>query len=122
MQYAAFVFGIFGMLAYVELSALKKRISELERQLTGMQGTAYHEERQGLLKAVRELTGRKVNIDLKEDYEDPDIIMYGNTKHGSNTVLDADNEWILIRIDTPKGSKTKLIRMEALERIAEVRE
>ena len=43
--------------------------------------------------------------------------MYGNTKHGSNTILDADEEWMLVRIETPKGTKEKLIRMESIARI-----
>lgn len=59
-----------------------------------------------------------MNIDLKEDHEDVDIINYGNTKHGSNTVLDADNEWLLVRIETPKKTVEKLIRMESVERIS----
>lgn len=30
MEYVDFVFGIFGLLAYVELSSLKKRVNTLE--------------------------------------------------------------------------------------------
>ena len=83
-----------------------------------MKGTSYHEDRTALVKSVREYIGQKVNIDLKEDHEDVDIINYGNTKHGSNTVLDADNEWLLVRIETPKKTVEKLIRMESVERIS----
>lgn len=118
MEYAAFVFGIFGLMAYLEMTSLKKRIAELERALTGIRGTSFHEDRSSLLKAAEEYTGRKVNISLKEDYQDTDIAMYGNTKHGSNTIADADAEWMLVHVETPKGNKDKLIRMEAVERIS----
>ena len=59
-----------------------------------------------------------MNLDLKEDHEDVDVTMYGNTKHGSNTILDVDDEWMLVRIDTPKGTKEKLLRLESVERIS----
>ncbi|MBR4471244.1 MAG: hypothetical protein IKS54_08060 [Erysipelotrichaceae bacterium] len=118
MEYLGFIFGIFGLYAYLQVSSLKNRISDLERELTKMKGTSYHEDRTALVKSVREYIGQKVNIDLKEDHEDVDIINYGNTKHGSNTVLDADNEWLLVRIETPKKTVEKLIRMESVERIS----
>ncbi len=61
-----------------------------------------------------------MKLDLKEDCEDVDIAMYGNTKHGSNTILDADGDWILVRIDSAKGSKEKLIRAGCVQRTSRV--
>jgi hypothetical protein len=49
-------------------------------------------------------------------------MMYGNSKHGSNTILDADDDWILVRIDSAKGSKEKLIRAGSVQRISLVSE
>lgn len=117
MQYVAFVFAIFGFLAYLELSSLKKRVDELERQLTKMKGTSFHEDRKGLLQAAKAYVGQPVDLEMKEDRQDVDVMMYGNTKHGANTILDADEEWMLVRIDTPKGTKEKLLRMESIARI-----
>lgn len=122
MEYIGFVFGIFGLLAYCEISSLKRRISDLERSLTAMQGTSYHEDRTALVRATREYICRQVNIDLLEDHADTDIIMYGNSRHGTNTILDADNEWLLVQIDSPGKSTTKLIRMESVERISLITE
>lgn len=122
MEYLGFIFGIFGMLAYLQISSLKNRVSELERELTKMKGTSFHEDRSALVQATRTYTGQKVNIELKEDHEDIDIINYGNTKHGSITVLDADEEWMLVEVVTPKGTKKKLIRMESVERISVIKE
>lgn len=122
MEYAAFIFGIFGLMAYMQVSSLKGRIDEMERQLTQMKGTSYHEDRTALLQAAKTYMNKAVNIDLKEDHEDFDIMNYGNTKHGTNTILDADNEWLLVRIETPKAVKTKLLRMESIERISVIKE
>ncbi len=117
MTYVAFVFAIFGFMAYLEANSLKKRVDAIEAQLTKVKGTSYQEDRKSLLALIRANTGKKVTIDLKEDHGDADIMMYGNTKHGSNTILDADDEWMLVRIEGPKGVKEKLIRLESVVRI-----
>ena len=125
MQYVGWVFGFFGFLAFLqlsELSGLKSRVSELERQLTDMKGTSFHEDRQALLKAAKNYIGQQIVLDLREDHEDVDVMMYGNTKHGSVTVLDADDQWMLVRVGTPKGDKEKLIRMESVSRISVIRD
>ncbi len=121
METLGFIFGIFGLLAYLQLSSLKKRVDELERELTRAKGTSYHEDRTVLMNAAKSYIGETVDIDLKEDHLDIDLISYGNTKHGSNTILDADEEWVKVRIETPKGAKVKLIRMESIERISVIR-
>ena len=118
MQYVGFIFGIFGLIAYVELSSLKARIAELERTLTRMEGTSYHEDRASLVRIMKEYTGREVKLELKEDQMDYDVINYGNTRHGSITILDVDEEWMFIRIDSPNGTKNKLLRTESVERVS----
>ena len=122
MEYVGIVFGIFGLLAYVELASLKKRVIALEEELAGIAGTSLYEERRSLLDAAYAYIGKQVTLDLKEDCEDADIVMYGNTKHGTNTILDADEDWILVRIDSAKGSKEKLIRAGSVQRISLVKE
>ncbi len=118
MEYIGFVFGIFGLLAYVQLSSLKNRVAALEEQLAKTEGTPAYEDRAALLQAAKSYVGKRVRLELKEDQNDVDIAMYGNTKHGSNTILDADGDWMLVRIETPKGIKEKLIRLGSLHRIS----
>lgn len=118
MSILGFIFGIFGLMAYLEMSSLKKRVNALEDQLARTKGTPGYEKRSALLDSVRTYIGQKVNIDLREDYGDVDIMMYGNSKHGGNTILDVDEEWMLVRIESPKGVKDKLIRLAAIERIS----
>ncbi|MBR0473834.1 MAG: hypothetical protein IJJ19_02435 [Erysipelotrichaceae bacterium] len=118
MEVLGFIFGIFGLMAYLESSSLKKRVDELERELTKIKGTSFHEDRTTLVQAVNTYVGKKVNIEMKEDHGDMDIINYGNSKYGSITVLDSDDEWLLIHIESPKENMDKLIRLESIERIS----
>ncbi len=118
MEYIGIVFGIFGLLAYVQLSSLQKKVKALEEELSGIAGTSLFEERRDLRDAVGAYIGKQVVLDLREDCEDVDIVMYGNSKHGTNTILDADSDWLLVRIDSAKGSKEKLIRTGAVQRIS----
>ena len=118
MEYVALVFAIFGFFAYTKISSLERRISVLEEQMTRQKGTSCAEKRESLLKAARSYIGRKVEIDLREDHNDIDIEMYGNTKSGSNTILDVDDSWMLVRIESAKGTKDKLIRLESVDRLS----
>ena len=117
MEYVAYAFGIFGLLAFLNTSSLEKRLSRLEEQLTRTKGTMQYESRRSLEEASRKYVGMKVKLEFKEDFLDFDVINYGNTKHGSNTILDVDQDWLLVRIDTPKGSKEKLLRMQGVQSI-----
>ncbi|MBR2685572.1 MAG: hypothetical protein IKE59_05950 [Erysipelotrichaceae bacterium] len=121
MEYIGFVFGIFGLMAYLQISELKGSIANLERELTKMKGTSYHEDRTSLLEAAKSYIGKEVSLDMKEDQEDVDILNYGNSKHGKNIILDCDEEWLLLKIESAKGVKTKLIRMESVERISVIK-
>ena len=118
MEYVAYVFAVFGLMAYLQVSSLKKRIKALEDQLAHIGGTSQYQDRAGLQEAARAYLGKAVKLDLKEDHEDVDVISYGNTRCGSNTILDVDEEWMLIRIRTPKGEKDKLIRLGSVQRIS----
>lgn len=117
MGIIGFIFGIFGLMAYCSMGPLKRRIEVLESALSKMEGTAFHENRESLFRVAQDCIGCKVKIELKEDHEDIDIGMYGNSKHGSNIILDADRDWMAVEVDGPKGSKTKLIRMESIRNI-----
>ena len=113
-----FIFGIFGLLAYTSMGTLKRRIDNLESALANMKGTSYHDDRDSLLKMAESYMGKEVKIELKEDHEDMDISYYGNSKHGSNTIIEADRDWMLVHVKTPKGEKDKLIRLESVRKIS----
>ena len=63
------------------------------------------------------------NKSSKEDYgldDDFDIINYGNSKHGKNVIIDADEDWMLVEITSIKGTKEKLLRISSVISIKEV--
>ena len=118
MEVISLIFGIFGFLAWLEIPSLKKRIDDLLREMSRTQGTSYHMDRTALVQATRSYIGKKVNIDLKEDHGDVDIINYGNMKYGTITILDADGDWMLICVENKKKKVTKMIRMDSIEGIS----
>ena len=116
MEYLGLIFGIFGFLAYCGLSPIRKRVMDLESQMSKIKGASSFKERKSLVEIAKSYIGEKVAMDLKEDYEDIDVTN-GNSKHESNTILDVDDSWLLIRINGPKGTKIKMIRIEAINTI-----
>ena len=64
MVYAALVFGILGLIGFLQSFELKKRIDSMERELTKMEGTSYRKERLSLLEAAAGYVGKKVTLDL----------------------------------------------------------
>lgn len=57
---------------------------------------------------------------MREDETDFDIINYGNSKHGKNVIIDADEDWMLVEITSIKGTKEKLLRISSVISIKEV--
>ena len=57
---------------------------------------------------------------LVEQMEDIDVISHGNVKGGANIILDVDDEWMLVRINGPKKSFEKLLRLSAVESLTVV--
>ena len=76
MIYVAFVFAIFGFMAYLQISSLKKRVDELERTLSKQEGTSYYNRRKSLSQIARSYIGKPVTLTMKEDHMDSDIISY----------------------------------------------
>ena len=111
------VMGIFGFVAFIEVMTLQSRVKNLERELAGIEGTSLSAEKKALADAVRDYAGKEVKIELREDEQDVDIVMYGNSRHGNNTILDADGEWMLVRTEGPKGAREKLIRLSSVQGI-----
>ena len=121
MEYAAFVFAIFGLMAYVSMSSLKNRVSALEDQLSKMKGTMSFESRDSLRKLVTDNIGKTVYLKMREDYTDQDIYLAVYQKKGI-TILDADEGWVLVSIETPKKTLTKLIRIESIQSVDVVKQ
>ena len=118
MGLLSYIFGVFGLFAYLECSKLKKKVNGLEKELSQIQGTNYQKSAQSLYTMVQSYIGQPVIIQLKEDYLDGDVLGYGNSKHGSNTILEVDPEWVLVLIKSKKEEKKKLIRLHSIDSIS----
>ena len=66
MEYMGFVFGIFGLMAYLQISALKKRVDDLEREMTKIEGTEHAQKQTSLRSVVRKWIGEEVILELKD--------------------------------------------------------
>lgn len=53
---------------------------------------------------------------------DLEVISHGNVKGGANVILDVDDEWMLVRINGPKKSFEKLLRLAAVESLTVIDE
>ena len=114
LVYVALVFGLMGVFAFCSQSDLKKRIKRLEDELASTKGSSYALSKESLAKFARENNGQQVKISFKEDCWDSDVISYGNTK-GKNVILDADENWILVEITTPKKTLQKIFRIDSID-------
>ncbi len=114
LVYVALVFGLMGVFAFCSQSDLKKRIKRLEDELASTKGSSYALSKESLAKFARENIRQQVKISFKEDCWDSDVISYGNTK-GKNVILDADENWILVEITTPKKTLQKIFRIDSID-------
>lgn len=114
LVYVALVFGLMGVFAFCSQSDLKKRIKRLEDELASTKGSSYALSKESLAKFARENIGQQVKISFKEDCWDSDVISYGNTK-GKNVILNADENWILVEITTPKKTLQKIFRIDSID-------
>ena len=120
--YIGFVFGLFGFIAFCSQSGLKKRIKRLEDALAQTKGTSFAISKESLAKIASDYVGQRVKISFKEDCWDSDVITYGNTKRGKNVILDADENWILVEVTTPKNTLQKIFRLDSIDGLTLVKE
>ena len=121
LVYVALVFSFMGMMAFCSQSELKKRIKRLEDELASTKGSSYAISKESLYKFAKENIGQQVKISFKEDCWDSDVISYGNTR-GKNVILDADENWILVEITTPRKTLQKLFRIDSIDGLTLVKE
>ena len=121
LVYVALVFGLMGVFAFCSQSELKKRIKRLEDELASTKGSSYAISKESLYKFAKENIGQQVKISFKEDCWDSDVISYSNPK-GKNVILDADENWILVEITTPKKTLQKIFRIDSIDGLTLVKE
>lgn len=114
-----FIFGLMGFMAFLSESDLKKRIKRLEDELTQIKGTSFSVSKESLAGIASGYIGKQVIISFKEDCWDSDVLTYGNTK-GKNVIMDADDNWILVEITTPKKVILRIFRLDSIDGLTAV--
>ena len=120
MEYLGFIFGVFGLVAFLGLDSLKKRVRDLEKQMSALSGTDYATEKLSLMSAARGYIGQSVQLRFKEGEEDPDATIAA-MKMGTCTLVDVDQDWILVHIEHNKTTQDKLIRLDSIQSIGTYR-
>lgn len=112
MEYIGYIFGIFGLFAFLQVSSLKGRLVKIEEQLANMNGTSQYDERQSLYQHLLTCIGQHVELSLKEDYEDLEI------RSGDTYIEDTDGEWVVVRIENKRGTTERIIRLAGISGIS----
>lgn len=125
METIGFIFGIFGLLAFCEVSTLQHRVKKLEKafeeHFASAKGSPSYEERMALLKLIKSYVGKKVILEFQSEEFDFYEVRTSSGK-GSCTILDADKDWVLVNLNYGKVNKDKLIRLKEISRIKGIEE
>lgn len=113
MDKLLWVFAILGVIALFGVWNLQTRVSKLERQLANVEGTPANKEKKDLTNVVKGYVGRNVVLEFRDDECDMDLVNCAARK-GSCTILEADDDWVLVHIVFDKTDKEKLFRMESI--------
>lgn len=109
---------IFGLLAFFQVSAVAARLRRLERS----ENSAVHSERSSVKDDMRKIlapyTGKEIHLDFYEDEEDADLELINIGGHNKIILLDMDEKWALVRIETPKNHRDKLIRISSIRGVS----
>lgn len=118
-----FIFGVFGLYAFFELDGIKRRLREMEQSLaqvgTGEFVRTQRAERQALVELAQRLAGQAVTISFKdEDATDSEVLLstVGNS-NGTCSIVDVDADWLLVRLESRKACKDKLLRLDTIASI-----
>lgn len=120
METITMVWSIMGFIAFITLFSLRDRVIRLERQLSDCGNSRQFQSRDELGDRMREYIGKRIILGFYEDEEDIDVLTYAENPRGGVTVIDCDEKWVLVRIDTGKKSLQKLLRINSIKDISSV--
>ena len=110
MEYIIWVPAILGLLAFLSIGDLKKRIRVLEDQLSSMKGSPAHAEKTALRKLLNDYVGKNIELEFRGEEMDSDLCVPGS----KCTVLTVDEEWVFVQISDKKGEREKLFRLSQI--------
>lgn len=110
------IWAFFGFLAFIQMGGIYTRIRRKERSESGNMHTERSSVKDDMAKILAPYIGKEVSLDFYEDEGDMDLLFMD--KHDKSILLDIDPKWVLMRIETPKEHKEKLIRISSIKGVA----
>ncbi|MDO4166538.1 MAG: hypothetical protein Q4D32_03945 [Eubacteriales bacterium] len=109
MEYLGFIYGIFGVAAFISVISLGTRVSRLERRMR------VREDRGNDLRThLQKRIGERVRFSFYDDEEDIDIELY-YTQSGYLEIMDVDETWVYIHGENGKRQMDKLLRISSIK-------
>ncbi len=110
MEYILWIFAILGLLAFLGIGDLRRRVRLLEDQLSSMKGSPAHAEKTALRKLLNDYVGKEINLEFRGEEFDGDLCVPGS----KCKVLAVDEEWLFVQITDKKGEREKLFRLSTI--------
>lgn len=119
MDFLYKIWAFFGFIAFIQMGSIYAASAKLRRAERSESGNLHAERssvKDDMAKILAPYIGKEVSLDFYEDEEDMDLFDVG--KHDKAILLDIDSKWALMRIETPKTHKDKLIRISSIKGVA----
>lgn len=107
---------IFGLIAFLQVSAISAKLRRMERSERGNLHLGGSNVEDDMIKILTPYIGKEVSLDFYEEEEDMDLLCAG--KQEKTILLDIDTKWAMVRKETPKKHKDKLIRISSIKGVA----
>lgn len=102
---------VLAIMAFFQMMNLRNRMRRMERQREEESGII-SPERADLKAAMARYVGQEIRLEFYEDEEVVDLISPG--KYGKTILEDVDEKWALVRLETPKKTVRKLVRLSSI--------
>lgn len=107
---------ILGLLAFFQVSQISSRLRRLERDGVSAPLSGRCSAKEDIAKVLAPCIGKEVVLDFYEDEVDRDLICA--TGKRKIILLDIDSKWAMVRMETPKTHKDKLIRISSIKGVS----
>ncbi len=112
MDSIAWMFGIFGLIAFCSMGSLKKRIRKLETQMRGEEMLDEATDVETLRLRLEVMIGQMVIFSFYEDDGDIDLLCDGVVR-----VVDVDEKWVLVHAEEGKRTMDRLLRISSIRSV-----
>ena len=118
MEYVTWMWAFFGFLAFLQVTSLRGRLSnlesKLERKLRNDNDVDEFNHSDALRESLQKRIGEMVTFEFYDDEEDLDI---ANKNPDFVQIVDVDEKWVLVHAEKGKKKIEKLIRISSIKGI-----